>query len=82
VPQAPRYLEGRMIWADRRAILLDSNLAFDVASQQWWELSPPAPNDEYGDVVLWAGDRLFVWGYSASKAQSPHEVSFVAVPDW
>jgi hypothetical protein len=82
VPQAPRYLGDRLVWGDGRLIVVGSDLAYDTASQAWWEIPIPDIEADYGNIVLWAGDRLFIWGGGLGHGTEPNDAGSVTKPDW
>jgi hypothetical protein len=82
LPQAPTNNYGRLVWADGRAIVLESDLAYDVTSKTWWEVPMPDFEADYGNAVVWAGDRLFVWGGGLGHGTTPNEAGSVTIPDW
>jgi len=82
LPQPPRYLADRLVWADGRAIFVGSDLAYDIASWAWWEMPTPDQVEQYGDIVRWAGDRLFIWGGGLGHGSVPSDGGSVSIPDW
>lgn len=82
IPQPPRPYGGTLIWADDRAIVLESDLVYDIGSNAWWEVPMPDFEADYGNIVLWAGDRLFVWGGGVGHGTTPNEAGSVSIPDW
>jgi len=75
--------DSKLVWADGRAVALGSDLAYDVASKTWWAMPTPTWDDRYYAVILWAGDRLFVWGGGeGDEIPAAFEDGFVMKPDW
>ena len=81
LPQAPRDIDYGFVWADGRLLVLGADLIYDIDTRTWWEMTLPDSVDDYGDVAVWAGDRLFVWGGASDKGTPAHEVAFVLTPD-
>lgn len=85
LPAAPANLlsADRLVWADGRAILLGADLAYDAESQAWWDMPTPTWDDRYDSVILWAGDRLFVWGGGeGDEIPAAYGDGLVLTPDW
>lgn len=84
LPQPPANLiDSRLVWADQRAILLGSELAYEPASQAWWNLPAASSFGGTGAVIVWLGDRLMIWGGGGSgPGNEPTSGGIVIKPDW
>ena len=83
-PFALRY--PQLVWADGKVILDGRGLVFDLQSREWWTMGNPSGTSQPGADILWAGDRLFVWGGGRSNGHfqepEPYPNGYVLIPDW
>jgi hypothetical protein len=60
------------------------DLAFDLVSGEWWELSWPELEHRSDEVALWSGDQLFIWGgwIGGPTGRPAYQYGVLYSPDW
>lgn len=87
IPLPPRGVDAP-VWTGHLVAYFDDRLALDMASAAWVDLiiDIPAgiPTFRSGASVVWADDRLIVWGgTSGCPGYMPgYEVGYELIPDW
>jgi hypothetical protein len=80
-PPSPSY--GDLITTGEFIFPTEGVVAYEVATESWWELSAPmsTPREEFAS--LWTGQKLIIWGGS-DGGHIPYEVmqtGVVITPD-
>lgn len=61
LPQPPMTLAGAtLFWDGEHLTAFGSDLAYDVASETWWEV--PMASDREDAVTVWTGTQVIQWG--------------------
>jgi hypothetical protein len=74
--------DAGIVAAGTHVLLLAADLVYDTASGQWSTADFPAALDRVGDVRVWLGDRLVVWGGGRGDPSRPLTGGVVITPTW
>lgn len=74
--------DAGILAANTHVLLLAADLIYDTTSDQWWTADFPPALNRVGDVKVWLGDRLVVWGGGRGDPSRPLAGGIVITPSW
>ena len=67
---------------EKRVVFLDSGLAYDIESAQWWSLDVPSTQERAYDVETAVGNSYLMWGGMEGDHLPPVATGVIVSPAW